>query len=232
MTQTRVVVADPVTMFRTGVRGVLSREKDFAFIEASNLEELLDVAAHEYPDIALIDLDLPPDGGIAAIRRLAAVDSIESIMWSVAPARETVLDAIRAGASGYLDKELSPAGLVRSLRSLRSGEAALSRMLATRLIDALHGLEERERVLARADLLSHREREVLALVARGARNKEIAAALFISEFTVKRHVQNILEKLELPSRTAAAAFYRSVFEADPPPPAIATDGAGADRARS
>jgi two-component system NarL family response regulator len=105
-------------------------------------------------------------------------------------------------------------------------------MLATRLIDALHGLEERERVLARADLLSHREREVLALVARGARNKEIAAALFISEFTVKRHVQNILEKLELPSRTAAAAFYRSVFEADPPPPAIATDGAGADRVRS
>jgi two-component system, NarL family, nitrate/nitrite response regulator NarL len=212
VTRTRVVIADPLTMFRAGVREVLTHESNFGVVEAANVDELLDVVGRRSPDIALIDLDLPADGGIAAVRRLAEVSSLQTILWSWAPERETVLSAIRAGASGYLDKELSPQGLVRSLRGVRSGEAPLSRALATRLIEALHGLEEREHVLARAELLSWREREVLELVAQGRRNKEIASTLFISEFTVKRHVQNILEKLDLPSRRAAAAFYRAAFD--------------------
>jgi DNA-binding NarL/FixJ family response regulator len=82
------------------------------------------------------------------------------------------------------------------------------------MIDAVHGLEERDRVRERAVVLSAREREVLALVARGARNRQIAEALSISEFTVKRHMQNILHKLNLPSRMADGLFYRSAFESD------------------
>jgi DNA-binding NarL/FixJ family response regulator len=214
MTGTRVAIADPVTMFRAGVRDALSRENDFTAVEAANLDELIGLTKNGSADVALVDLDLPPDGGIAAVRRLAELSSIQTILWSCAPDRETVLTAIRAGASGYLDKELSPEGLVRSLRGLESGEAPLSRALAAQLIEALHGLRENEEIVERAGLLSSREHEVLELVAQGARNKEIAAALFISEFTVKRHVQNILEKLGLPSRRAAAAFHDAAFNGD------------------
>jgi DNA-binding NarL/FixJ family response regulator len=134
------------------------------------------------------------------------------IVWSFEATRETVLSAIRAGASGYLHKEISPQGLVRSLRGVVEGEAPLSRDLATLMIQALHALEEQTTARERAAVLSAREREVLNLVALGARNREIAASLFISEFTVKRHMQNILQKLELPSRSAAAQFYRAAFE--------------------
>ena len=212
--RTRVVIADPVTIIRSGIEDALGREKDFSVAGAANLVELLREVTRKRTDVALIDLDLPPDGGIAALRRLAALGVPELIVWSVDADRETILTAIRAGASGYVSKELPPRSLVRCLRGLRSGEAALSRVLAARLIEALHGLDERERIAERARLLSCREREVLELIARGARNKEIGAALFISEFTVKRHVQNILEKLDVPSRGAAAAFYRVAFEAE------------------
>ena len=126
-----------------------------------------------------------------------------------------------AGAHGFLHKQISPAGLVRALRGALQGEAPLSRELVPVLIGALHGAAERADALARAGALSAREHEVLDLVARGARNREIAAALAISEFTVKRHVQNILQKLELPSRAAAAALYRTAFSAREAPAAAA-----------
>jgi DNA-binding NarL/FixJ family response regulator len=123
------------------------------------------------------------------------------------------------GRERNLDKELPPDGLLRALRGLGSGEAPLSRALATQLIEALHGVREREQIVERAELLSAREQEVLELVAQGARNKEIAAALFISEFTVKRHMQNILEKLAVPSRRAAAAFHHAAFDGEAGPSA-------------
>ena len=91
------------------------------------------------------------------------------------------------------------------------------------MIDALHGLDERARAHERAAVLTSREREVLDLVAQGARNRQIAAALTISEFTVKRHMQNILQKLELPSRRAAATFYRTAFDQEEVPVAVAQD---------
>jgi two-component system nitrate/nitrite response regulator NarL len=124
-----------------------------------------------------------------------------------------VLAAVRAGATGYLRKEISPAGLVRSLRGAARGESPLSRDLAALMIDAIHASEANAEMQRLARILSEREREVLDHVARGSRNKQIALALMISEFTVKRHVQNILHKLELPSRRAAAALYGPVAEA-------------------
>ena len=143
--------------------------------------------------------------------QLAKRCSTYTIVWSFQPSRETVLAAVRAGAHGFLHKEISPDGLVRALRGVIQGEAPLSRDLASLMIDALHGMDERAQARERADVLSPREREVLELVAQGARNKQIAASLVISEFTVKRHVQNILQKLELPSRRAAATFYGTAF---------------------
>jgi two-component system, NarL family, nitrate/nitrite response regulator NarL len=210
--RTRILIADAVPIFRAGVRNLLARESDFDVVEASDLAEL-DRTFDDgtAPDIALVDLELPPRGGIAAVRELAKDRSTHLIVWSFEPDRETVLEAIRSGAEGYLHKEISPHGLVRALRGVVDGEAPLSRDLASMMIDALHASEARASARERAAVLSAREREVLDFVARGARNKEIAAALYISEFTVKRHMQNILQKLELPSRRAAAAFYWSAF---------------------
>jgi DNA-binding NarL/FixJ family response regulator len=211
--RTRVLVADDVATLRSGVRELLLRESDFRVFEARGLEELCAAVERHSPDIVLVDLDLPPSGGIAAVAELQRSET-SSIVWSFEPDRSTVLEAIRAGARGYLDKEISPQGLVRALRGVVRGEAALSRELVTLLIDALHGVEERDRVRDQAAVLSTREREVLALVSRGARNREIGEELHISEFTVKRHVQNILNKLEVPSRRSAAAVYRSAFQPD------------------
>ena len=211
MRKTRVLVADPLRLFRAGVRSLLAREGDFSVTEAGSLEEVLAAATERCPDLALIDLDLPPSGGVDAVRRLAKACSAYTIVWSFDPTPATVLTAVQAGAHGFLHKETGPAELVRALRGVREGEAPLSPGLATLLIDALHDHDERARVREQAMVLSARELEVLDLVARGARNKQIAGALTISEFTVKRHVQNILGKLEVPSRKAASAFYETAF---------------------
>jgi DNA-binding NarL/FixJ family response regulator len=212
MTRTRVLVADSLRIFRAGVRNLLARESDFRVAEAGTFDEVLQAIEHECPDIALIDLDLPPFGGVAAVQRLERQCATHTIVWSFEPSRETVLAAVRAGADGFLHKNIKPEGLVRALRGAVQGEAPLSRDLASLMIDALHGLDERTRARDRAAVLSPRERDVLDLVSRGARNKQIAASLAISEFTVKRHVQNILHKLEVTSRQAAATFYKDAFE--------------------
>lgn len=206
---TRILVADPLRFFRTGVRHLLARESDFEVVEAGTLNEVLTVVGERMPRIALIDLDLPPRGGVAAVRELSGSPFVTVVVWSLRPAREAVVDALRAGAHGFLHKDISRQGLVQALRGALRGEAPLARDLAPLAIEALHELNDHVSALEHATVLSAREREVLDLVARGARNKQIAAALAISEFTVKRHVQNILHKLEVPSRHAAATFYRA-----------------------
>jgi two-component system nitrate/nitrite response regulator NarL len=209
--KTRVCIADGVTVFRAGVREVLAREKDFAVIEAVDLAGLECVLAAGI-DIALIDSALPP-GGVHAAIGVAKGRCSEIIVWSLRPEPEEVFDAIRAGATGYLRKEISAAGLVRSLRGASVGETPLPRDLAALMIDGLHAAESGSRARELTAILSARESEVLVHVARGSRNKQIAEALTISEFTVKRHVQNILHKLDVPSRRAAAAFYSSMPDA-------------------
>jgi DNA-binding NarL/FixJ family response regulator len=212
--RTRILIADSFPIFRSGVQTLLERESDFEIKAVADFQGLSRAIAEECPEIALIDLELPPLGGVAAVARLSEQCASHTIVWSFEPPRETVLAAVRAGAGGYLDKKISPQGLVRALRGVIRGEAPLSRDLASLMIDALHGLEEQGRIREKALVLSMREREVLDLIAAGAKNREIAAQLVISEFTVKRHVQNILQKLELPSRRAAAAFYLQAFAPD------------------
>ncbi len=203
----RVLVADPVTIFRTGVRNLLRRESDFEVVEASSYEEAELRLEAGCPEIALIDLDLPPKGGVEAVRLLSERCDSYLIVWSFDPTPQAVLAAVRAGADGFLHKQISPPGLVRSLRGVLHGEAPLSRDLTMLMVDAIHGSELRDQSRERLAVLSAREREILEHVALGARNRQIAAALTISEFTVKRHVQNILSKLEVGSRRAASDFY-------------------------
>lgn len=211
MKRTRILVADGLTVFRAAVRNVLAREQDFEVLEAATLAEVARTIGEGCVDIALVDLDLPPAGALGAVKALRERCEAEVIVWSFRPDQETVFAAIRAGASGYLHKEISPEGLVRSLRGAANGEAPLSRELMALMIDAIHSLEDRQRARDQAGLLSAREREVLGQVASGARNRQIASALSISEFTVKRHVQNILHKLGVDSRREAAAFYYAAY---------------------
>lgn len=222
MTRTRVLIADQLPIFRAGVRDLLLAEDDFVVREAADRAEVLASIAEEDCDVVLVDLDLPPDGALAFLPELRPGPTRHAIVWSFLPSQASVLAAIRQGASGYLHKEIAAPGLLRTLRALAQGEAPLARDLAGAAIDAVRSSEwENEQ----ASVLSVREREVLALVAKGARNREVAAELEISEFTVKRHVQNILHKLGLPSRIAAAAFYRAAFPAGSHGP---SDGNGSE----
>ncbi len=214
MTRARVLVADSVEIFRSGVLNLLTRETDFELAEAASLADVTRELEHTRADIVLIDFELPPAGALAAVAQLAGKHDAAMVVWSYHPSPESVLAAVRAGANGYLDKEISPDGLVRALRGVLHGEAPLSRRLVALMIEALHGLDEQVRTREKAGQLSAREREVLELVADGAGNREIAAALTISQFTVKRHLQNILQKLGVPSRRAAASFYRAAFPPD------------------
>jgi DNA-binding NarL/FixJ family response regulator len=211
VTRTKVLVADSMPAFRSGVRTVLERERDFAVAHASTVDELVELCAATSPDIALVDLELPPGGGLDAVRAIARRGGTKTIVWSLDPDERVVLEAVRAGACGFLERDVAPQGLVRALRGLARGEAPLSRSLASSLIDALHRVDEDAEARERAAGLSAREIEVLERLAGGMRNRDIAEQLAISEFTVKRHVANILQKLGLPSRRAAAAFYRSTL---------------------
>lgn len=208
MNRPKILVADPLAIFRAGVRTVLQREGECRVAEAVNLGEVQSALATSPPEIALIDADLPPVGGVAAVEWIEANSCVRAIVWSFEPTREGVLAALRAGASGYLRKDISPEGLVRSLHGLADGEAPLSRDLTTLMIEAIHHFRGCEETRDRLSTLSSRELEVLEYITRGARNRQIASELTISEFTVKRHVQNILEKLGLGSRREAADYYR------------------------
>jgi DNA-binding NarL/FixJ family response regulator len=212
MTPTRILVADSMPIFRAGVRKLLGRESEFEVVDAATLDEALRRVANDPFDLGLIDFDLPPAGGVEAVSRLGSECSAHLVLWSFEPTREMIFAGVRAGASGFLPKEITATGLVRALRGISRGEAPLSRDLASLMIDALHGDEARAQARKRTAVLTRRECEVLALVSQGARNKQIAASLLISEFTVKRHVQNILEKLELRSRRAAAALHATAFD--------------------
>ena len=144
MTAMRVLVADPVTIFRTGVRNLLRRASDFEVVEASSYEEAELRLEGGCPEIALIDLDLPPKGGVEAVRLLSERCSTYLIVWSFDPSPQSVLAAVRAGADGFLDKKISPDGPDPLAAGVTHGEAPLSRDLTKFMVDAIHGSELRD----------------------------------------------------------------------------------------
>jgi DNA-binding NarL/FixJ family response regulator len=205
---TRILVADGLTTLRAAVVSVLAREDDFEVVGAATAAEVGRVAELATLDVALLDLDLPPDGALPAIAAVqSASPHAEIVVWSSRPQADSVFAALRRGATGYLDKDIGAAALVRAIRAAAGGEALLSRDLVALVIEAVHESDRMSGRRDRTSVLSTRERQVLDHIARGARNRQIAGALAISEFTVKRHVQNILRKLELGSRHEAATVY-------------------------
>jgi DNA-binding NarL/FixJ family response regulator len=209
MTAWTIAVADPVAMSRLGVVCLLEADERFCPVECGASEALETAVSTLRPTVALVDAALPPKGGLWAVAHLANVSDCRTILLETTVTRTGVLTALAAGASGILTRDISEPALLRALAAACRGEALLGRQVATWVVDAIRGaaLEPERRRPPGLERLSIRERQVLRLVALGYQNREIADALRVSEFTVKRHVQNILGKLDHPSREMAGAAY-------------------------
>jgi two-component system nitrate/nitrite response regulator NarL len=207
MTGARVVVADPSPILRAGLRTLLERE-GAVVAEAADLGELRWAAELGQIDVAVVDLGLPPHGARGALERLSRLRGLGVIVWSLEPRGEDILAALEGGALGFARKDAPPEHLLALVRRVRFGQAALAPELVGRFVEAARDRGACERASARASALSLRERRVLELASDGLRNRQIASMLGLSEFTVKRHVQNILHKLGLASREEASALYR------------------------
>jgi DNA-binding NarL/FixJ family response regulator len=205
----RVLLVDDHVLFRRGVAALLTAEPDFELVgEANNGLQALEMAREQMPDVILMDVSMPQLDGLEATRRIKeAIPYVRIVMLTVSDTDHVLFEAVRSGAQGYLLKNVEPAALVSTLRGVVRGEASISRTMAARLLDEF-ARDSRRAAPAPAPgaVLTEREQDVLALVAQGRSNKEIAAALGIAENTAKNHLKNILEKLHLENRVQAAAF--------------------------
>jgi two-component system, NarL family, response regulator LiaR len=200
----RVLIADDHAVVRQGLRTFLELQDDIEVVaDVADGEAALRAAREHEPDVVLMDLVMPGMGGIEAIRGLreARPEARVLVLTSFLD-DEKLFPAVRAGAAGYLLKDVEPAELVRAIRIVDEGEALLHPAVAARLMEEF---AETERPAAE-EALTAREREVLQLIARGLPNKLIARDLEIAEKTVKTHVSSILSKLGLTDRTQAALY--------------------------
>ena len=205
----RVLLADPHALFRRGVRLVLDDEADIEVIgECDDGLDAVDRIVELVPDLVLMDVRLPGVSGIEATRRARTlVPGVKVAILTVSEDDEDLFAAVRAGATGYILKEVSIEELPSAVRAVARGDSLISPPMASRLLGEFNALSRRvEEQRGTAPRLSDRELEVLRLVARGMSNKDIAAELVIAENTVKNHVRNILEKLQLRSRMEAAMY--------------------------
>ena len=198
----RVLIADDHPLFREGMRGRLDRMDDIAVVgEASGGDEAVRLSQELEPHIVLMDIKMPGLNGIEATREILRTNPrVGVLMLTMFEDDDSVFAAMRAGARGYLLKDSGGEGVVHAIRAVTSGEAVFGPGVAERII----GFFSVPRLAQRAfPELTEREEEILALVARGKSNQEIAAQLFVSVKTVRNHVSNILLKLQVADRAQA-----------------------------
>jgi DNA-binding NarL/FixJ family response regulator len=204
----RVLVVDDQALVRAGFRMILEAHDDIEVVgEAENGEVALAESRRVQPDVVLMDVRMPVMDGIEATRRLAGADArdpVKVLVLTTFDLDEYVYEALRAGASGFLLKDVPRDELARGIRVVAGGEALLAPSVTRRLIeDFARRPVQSDHSAARLDVLTAREREVLELVARGLSNAEIAGALYVSEATVKTHFGHVLMKLTLRDRVQA-----------------------------
>jgi len=221
MDRWRLLLVDDHALFREGLAGLFAYQDDFVVVgEAADAQTALAQTAALQPDIVLMDIDMPGADGIATTRRLKSeFPDVIVVMLTVHDATDKLLDAIKAGAQGYLVKNIRSTELLDQLRGLKRGEAAITRRMAARILEEFQrGQLSPGSTEGSLNDLTARELEVLELVADRLSNKEIAARLVISEHTVKNHMKNILSKLHLRSRRQAADYGLARGWVRPPEP--------------
>ena len=206
----RVMICDDHALFRRGLRMVLESEEGMEVVaEAEDGAEAMRQAEELAPDVVLMDVRMPNISGIDATRQIAeAVPSAKILMLTVSDEEDDLYDAIKAGANGYLLKEISIEEVASAIRAVITGQSLISPSMASKLLNEFNQLARRaeEKSSVPSPRLTERELEVLRLVATGMSNREIASQLYISENTVKNHVRNILEKLHLHTRMEAVMY--------------------------
>ncbi len=196
----RIVIVDDHAMFRTGVKSELSGTFDVVG-EAADVDEAVEAIGASQPDVVLLDVHLPGGGGTEVLRRTTTrLPEVKFLGLSVSDAAEDVIAVIRAGARGYVTKNITGVELTAAIRRVADNDAVFSPRLAGFVLDAFSGQFAVADVDEDLDRLTEREREVMRLIARGYAYKEVASKLFISIKTVETHVSSVLRKLQLSSR--------------------------------
>jgi len=205
---TRVLVVDDVDLFRTGLAAALEGAGFEVCGEAGDAETAVSLAEFEQPDLVVLDILMPGVSGLEAVEKiLAASPSSSVVMLTGSESEEDLLACIKAGARGYLVKDVPFTDLAHDLHEVAAGGAAITPMMTGKLLDILNQLLRHQDFMApRKPALTGREVEVLGYVASGMTSKQIGHVLFISENTVKNHVRNILDKLGLHSRNEAVLY--------------------------
>lgn len=205
MTPKRILLVDDHALFRGGIHALLQRHEEFSVVcEAADGMEGFKQAKLLSPDIILLDLNMPGLSGLETLKMIKeAMPTTCVVMLTVSEDAEDLLAAVRAGANGYMLKNTDMQAFVEGLHRAIRGEAVISPQLTGKL---MLGLQGGDRSTVERESLSPREREVLALLAGGASNKELARRLEVAESTVKIHIQHILRKLNLTSRVQAAVY--------------------------
>src|ERR671911_280821 len=205
-----VLVCDDHALFRRGLQMVLDQEADLELVgEASDGVEVVEKAQELMPDVILMDVRMPKRSGIEAATAIKDVlPHVKILMLTISDAEADLYEAIKAGASGYLLKEIPIDEVADAIRSGWAGQSRISPSMASKLLTEFAAISKasEEKPQVPTPRLTDREMEVLRLVAQGMNNRDIAKTLFISENTVKNHIRNILEKLHLHSRMEAVVY--------------------------
>ncbi|MHB1925363.1 MAG: response regulator [Acidimicrobiales bacterium] len=204
----RIVVVDDEALVRSGFRLILQSEPGFEVVgEAANGREAIEVVADRRPDVVLMDVRMPVMDGVEATRRITAGDDTRILILTTFDLDAYLFDAVRAGASGFLLKDVPPDELANAIRALARGDALIEPRMTRRLLDEFARQPAGPTAgNAKLDSLTQRELEVLKAVARGLSNSEMAEELYISETTVKTHIAHILTKLDLRDRIQAVVL--------------------------
>lgn len=200
----KVLIVDDHLLSRKGIASILAANSLFTIIgEATNGTEALATAKQLMPDLILMDIRMPDGGGLEATGRIkAAMPHIKIIILSVSDDVQDFFEAIKMGAQGYLLKNMEPEYWLDYIISIVQGEAPISRVLATKILQEFAGQKQ----AVQDHRLTEREHEVLQLISQGLGNKEISEKLYLSESTVKNHLRNILDKLHVQNRMQLIAF--------------------------
>jgi DNA-binding NarL/FixJ family response regulator len=207
----RVLVVDDQSLIRRGLAVILATEPDIAVVgQAADGQEAIDVARRERPDVVLMDLQMPRLAGVAATRAITAeLPQTQVVVLTTFDTDELVFEAIRAGAQAYLLKDAPESEVLETIRAVHRGESRLSPNIARKVMEQFRRLPAgaplaRDGDAASLDALTAREERILALIAEGKGNREIARTVFLAEGTVKNYVSRIMEKLHARTRTELA----------------------------